>query len=178
MEFTRLTPTEINVTINKTNFTIGTNVKTGDVQLVTYHTTETGSDKNVRRFFGPGEYEAQGVMIDAVDSGEDHVSYHLTEDGVAIAILSLKSVEGITDEVVEHLQPAHVLCLWLEEGGSQNLATILGRFESTVVMVIQSPLEMEAIEKELQLKAEVTGKLKITSRDLASEQRRFVSLEK
>ena len=53
MEFTRLTPTDLKITVNQIDIVIGPNVSTGDVQLVTKSIVDTATEKNVRRFYGP-----------------------------------------------------------------------------------------------------------------------------
>ena len=177
MEFTRLTPTDLKITVNQIDIVIGPNVSTGDVQLVTKSIVDTATEKNVRSFYGPGEYEAQGVMIDGVSAGSDDISYQLINEGIAIAALSIENLAALSDEVVDHLQPAHILCIWLETGSAQDFTALMGRFESSVIIPIKLPLEIPEIEKELQLKSEALQKVKLGSKDIGTDVRRLISLE-
>lgn len=177
MEFTRLNPTSLKLSVNQIDIVIGPDVTAGDVQLVTKHVIDTATVKNVRRFYGPGEYEAQGVMIDGVSAGSDDISYQLINDGIAIAALSVADSAAVSDEVVDHLQPAHILCIWLESGTPQDFTTIMGRFESSIIIPIKLPFGIEEAEKELQLKSESLAKVKLTSKDIGTDLRRLINLE-
>lgn len=177
MEYTRLNPTDLKITVNQIDIVIGPAVTAGDVQLVTKHIADTAVVKNVRRFYGPGEYEAQGIMIDGVAAGADDISYQLMCDGIAVAALSIADVSALTDEVVDHLHPAHVLCLWIGSSTVQEFTTLMSRFESSIIIPVSLPIELAEVEKELQLKAESTQRLKIGAKDMGTELRRLIDLQ-
>lgn len=142
--------------------------------------TTNGSEPQVEaeKFFqGAGEYEVQGVMVDGVASGSGVTSYHAIYDGVSIAAVTLHKAEDLTDEMLEHLQPANILVLWLAEGTAQEVAQLMARFDAHQLIPAQIPCDIDALEKELQLKAEATPKLKLAAKNYLDGTRLLTTLQ-
>lgn len=127
-------------------------------------------------FQGAGEYEVQGVMVDGVASGKGLTSYHAIYDGVSIAAVTLQKAEELTDEMLEHLQPSHMLVLWLEEGTAQDVAQLMSRFDAHQLIPAQVPCDIASLEKELQLKSEATPKLKLSTKNYTDGVRLLTTL--
>lgn len=144
-----------------------------------FFATEIGvaSAKAKKYFSSPGEYEVQGVMVDGLMTGEKVVSYHMIVDGVRYAAVSLHAVADLTDAIAEKLQPADAVLLWLKEGKAEDIVSLFARLEANYLIPAQLPIPSEDLEKDLQLKAEIVPKLKLTTKDLAEEKRALVILE-
>lgn len=138
-----------------------------EIKTDVFFTTKGTEPKvEVGKFFqGAGEYEVQGVMVDGVSTGKGLTSYHAIYDGVSIAAVTLQKAEDLTDEMLEHLQPSHVLVLWLEDGTAQDVAQLMARFDAYQLIPAQVPCDGESLEKELQLKTEVIPKLKLSTKN-------------
>lgn len=138
-----------------------------EIKTDVFFTTKGAEPKaEVSKFFqGAGEYEVQGVMVDGVATGEGLTSYHAIYDGVSVAAVTLQKAEDLTDEMLEHLQPSHVLVLWLEDGTAQDVAQLMARFDAYQLIPAQVPCDSESLEKELQLKAEAIPKLKLSTKN-------------
>lgn len=143
-----------------------------------FFATESGTSaaKAKKYFSSPGEYEVQGAMVDGVMTGEKVVSYHMIVDGVRYAAISLNGVGDLTDAVAEKLQPADVVLLWLKEGKTEDIVGLFARIEANYLIPVQIPMPPEDLEKDLQLKAEVLPKLKLTTKDFAEEKRALIVL--
>ncbi len=127
-------------------------------------------------FQGAGEYEVQGVMVDGVATGQSATSYHVLTDNVNVAAVALHKAEDLTDEMLERLQPSHVLVLWLEEGSAQDVAQLMSRFDVNQLIPARVPCDLEALEKELQLQIETTPKLKLAAKNYADGVRLLTAL--
>lgn len=166
MEFSRINPNSILIQASKLGISVGPAVESGDVQLITETPEILTGITSVRHFNGPGEYEAEGIMIDGVAVGATGLAYHVLHDGLALAILPIDSVADLTDEVLGHLQPAHILCIWLKQGGVQDFTAVLGRIEAPVVIPVELPFEIADLEKEMQTSLETHAKIRLRVRDL------------
>ncbi len=170
MEIKRIDSTHIELILNRKTVVIGPEGSgVGDVVL---HTTIPQSDIPQKDgvFSEPGEYEVQGIMVDGVQTDETRVSYHIAHDGTMIAAVSLKEVDALTDEIAEHLQPSQILCIWLEEGSASDVATLIGKLESTIVVPVSLPFDANELEKAVKMPTEAASQLKISLKDISSEQ--------
>ena len=145
---------------------------------VFFTTKGTEPQAEVGKFFqGPGEYEVQGVMVDGVATGPGLTSYHAIYDGVSLAAVTLHKSEDLTDEMLEHLQPANLLVLWLEEGSAQDVAQLMARFDAHQLIPAQIPGDIDTLEKELQLKVETVPKLKLAAKNYLDGTRLLTTLQ-
>jgi|GEM_PF-5771280 len=78
--------------------------------------------------------------------------------------------------MLEGLQPAQVLFIWLEEGKAADISSLLSRFEAAILVPVQIPVEVAELEKDLHLPTETTQRTKLVMRDLTSEQPRLLVL--
>lgn len=137
----------------------------------------TEASEATRWFSGPGEYEVRGVMVDGVQTGEAQVSYHVTSDGLMLAAVALAKSEDLTDDMLELLQPAACLALWVSEGTAAEVAQLIARFDAQRIIPVALPCPLEELEKALQLTAETDEKIRISSKDLADGIQKLVALK-
>jgi len=176
MDLQRLNQTTIEITLNRRSVTIGlSSPESGDIRLALADKKDI-SELVAGYFQEPGEYEVQGVMIDGVQTGEQRVSYHILEDDVACAAVALLKADDLTDAMLEGLQPAQVLFIWLEEGKVADVSSLLSRFEASVLVPVKIPVALDELEKALHLPTETTKRTKLVMRDLTSEQPRLILL--
>jgi hypothetical protein len=144
-----------------------------------FFTTNGGDfvDQAGKFFRGAGEYEVQGVMVDGVSTGDKNTSYHVIADGVTLAAVSLVSVNDLSDEMLEKLEPANILVLWLKEGSAQDVAQLMSRFDAHQLIPANLPCEIDALEKELQLTRENTSKIKLNNKNYTDGIRLLTVLE-
>lgn len=175
MELTLGKDHSVYVAAKSANIAVG---QKNDIATDVFFSTEVGiSGAKAKKYFSsPGEYEVQGVMVDGLMSGEKAVSYHMIVDGVRYAAVSLHGVADLTDAIAEKLQPADVLLLWLKEGKTEDIVSLFARLEANYLIPVQIPMPTEELEKDLQLKAEVVPKLKLTTKDLTEEKRALIVL--
>ena len=170
MEIKRVDSNHIEVILNRKSVLVGPSGSgTGDVVL---HTSIPQGDVAPKEgmFFEPGEYEVQGIMVDGVQTDKELVSYHIVHDGIMIAAVVLKSIDALTDEIVEHLQPSQVLCIWLEEGAAGDVATLLGKLEATIAVPVALPFEATELERVVKTPTETAQTIKISLKEISSEQ--------
>ncbi len=141
----------------------------GNPKLDVFFSTKLGAEIShaQRGFSRPGEYEVQGVMVDGVQSGENAVSYHVTAEGNMLAAVSVKSPADLTDAMLEVLQPAQMLALWVAEGSAADIAQLVARCDVQKIIPVDIPVEMDELAKVLQLTPEKSDKLKVTNKELA-----------
>lgn len=150
------------------------NDTSADVFFATTASQRTGKSSKI--FSSAGEYEVQGVMVDGVATSEDLVSYHIIVDGVRIVALSLSKPKDLTEGILEKLQPADTVLLWLSEGTSEDIVSIFSRLEANYLIPVQVPVSIKELEKDLQLHVETTTKLKLSARDIADDKRALIIL--
>lgn len=130
--------------------------------------TTNGIDKanRARKFFrGAGEYEVQGVMVDGISTGNKNTSYHVIVEGVTLAAVALDSVNDLDDQMLEKLEPANILVLWLKEGSAQEVAHLMSRFDAHQLIPASLPCQIDVLEKELQLTSENAAKIKLNAKN-------------
>jgi hypothetical protein len=133
---------------------------------VFFTTKKVEASVQVDKFFeGAGEYEVQGVMVDGVSTGGGNTSYHITTEGVTLAAVVLDQVEDLDDQMLECLEPADILVLWLKAGTVQEVAQLMSRFDAHQLIPAQLPCQIDALEKELQLSSEKLAKLKLNAKN-------------
>lgn len=176
MEITRENPDTIKIQFRGTAMSVGKTPQASMVKLVVSTEEPTASPDDLRLFQGPGEYETAGIMIDGVMTGNAAVSYHVVHDGYQIACLALHDASEVTDDMIEHLMPSSVLCLWSEAADTVALAALVARFEAQIVIPVLVTQGADKLVSELQLKAEPTDRLKLGSKDFLTEQPRLIEL--
>lgn len=174
MEISRHKDNGLQLHVKGVTLVIGDHPAKADVFLGLQSGVEAG--ESVRWFSGPGEYEVRGVMVDGVQTGESAVSYHVTADGIMLAAVKLSKPEDLTDSMLEHLQPASSVALWLTEGSATDVAQLIARFDAQRILPIDLPCSQEELEKALQLTAESHEKLRVTAKDLADGSQKLIAL--
>ena len=177
MEIKRIDASHIELTLSRKSVVIGPEGgQSGDVVLYTkIPDQEVAMQAGV--FFEPGEYEVQGIMVDGVYSDEGLVSYHIVQDGIMIAAVALRSVAALSDEVIEHLQPSQVLCIWLEEGKASDITDLLAKLEASVVVPVALPFEAADLETAVKMPQESARHIKISAKDISFDQPKLYVLE-
>lgn len=177
MEIKRIDAQHIELTLNRKTVIIGPDGgTTGDVRLSTrVPKGEVAMRPGV--FFEPGEYEVQGIMVDGVQTDGGLVSYHIVHDGLMIAAVAIQSVASLTDEVMEHLQPAQILCVWLEDGKVSDIGDLLGKAEAAIVIPVSLPFEAKELEQSIKMPYESTQQVKISVKDVSYDQPKLYVLE-
>ena len=177
MEIKRVDAQHIELTLNRKTVLIGPDGGTsGDVRLFT-RVPKDDVTMQPGVFFEPGEYEVQGIMVDGVQTDGGLVSYHIVQDGVMIAAVAIQSVASLTDEIIEHLQPAQVLCLWLEDGKASDIGDILGKLEASIVVPVFLPFEATELEQSVKMPYESSKQIKMSTKDIISDQPKLYVLE-
>ncbi|MBP9827112.1 hypothetical protein KBC99_01380 [Candidatus Saccharibacteria bacterium] len=175
MEISRLKDNTVRLAVQRLSFEVGqTSPDKSDVFLATKPLSERSAD-HLRWFDGPGEYEVEGVMVDGIMTGEA-VSYHITHDGMMLAAVTLSAASDLTDDILEKLQPAHILLLWLTSGNDKDTAQLISRFDATIIIPVQMECSIEALETAMQLKTEELERIKINSKDLVDAGQRLINL--
>lgn len=176
MEFSRENPTTIKLQFRGTALSIGEAPSATAVRLAVNTLEEVIAQDDQRVFQGPGEYETAGIMIDGVPTDETRISYHILHDGQQVTCLVFEQASQITDEIIEQLQPAQIVCLWSLEKSPAQLAALLTRFEAQVVIPVSTLEDVESLAQELQIKPEQLDRLKVSLKDLDLQQPRLIDL--
>lgn len=150
-----------------------------DIKTDVFFTTQGATpNAEVGKFFqGAGEYEVQGVMVDGIATGSGTTSYHIIHDAVSLAAVTLQRVDDLTDEMMECLRPADVLVLWLSQGTAQDIAQLMASFDAFQLIPAQMPCDIDTLEKEMQMKAEVMPKLKLSAKNYVDGARLLTVLD-
>lgn len=138
--------------------------------------TPKDSDKAEAIIFdSPGEYEVKGCMVDAIDLGE-LTGFVLTTESLRVAYLPL-GVETLTDKQIEAYDSIDVLIVPVAEEKIEATNKLISQFEPKVVIPYgYTTQQFQALSTEFGGATQTVEKLKITSRDLDTDQQQLVEL--
>jgi len=146
---------------------------------------------------GPGEYEVKGIMIYGVPSFHDNENgasrgentiYILEIENIWLAHLGDLGQKQLTEKQLEHLEGVDILLVPV--GGTYTIdaktaGQIISEIEPRVIIPMHYKipglnLNLDGVEKfikEMGLKPEETDKLRLTKKDLPSEETKLVILK-
>lgn len=172
----------------------------GDIVAVTHnhfdHNYLSGVNGNYFLIDGPGEYEVKGVFVYGLEAYHDNkrgqerggiTMYSLAAEGISLAHLGDLGQTELTSEQMEHLEGTDIVLLPV--GGTYTIdakqaAQIVAQIEPRLIIPMHYRLpglktdlqEVDKFVKEMGMKAETLDKLKITKKDLPSDESRLVIL--
>ncbi|MFH0873251.1 MAG: MBL fold metallo-hydrolase [Candidatus Komeilibacteria bacterium] len=134
----------------------------------------------------PGEYEVKGVFVNGLGYNHASVIYWLDIGGVTVAWIGPVKAKDLPAPILEKIEGVDVLILPVGGGGMmtpKEAAAMINQIEPSIIIPAYTKISgskgLEAVEpflKEYGAKHETTDKLKITKKDVTTEDTRVVVL--
>lgn len=134
----------------------------------------------------PGEYEIKGVFVNGIAYNHSSIVYWLDMGGITIGWLGAVKGKDLSTKVLEKIEGVDVLIVPVGGGdvmSAKEAASVINQLEPRIVVPAYTKISgskgLEAVEpflKEYSAKHETTDKLKITKKDVMTEDTRVVVL--
>ena len=145
-----------------------------DLLLFTDPSTKVVPEKS---FYGPGEYEVMGMMVDGVEIAASNTAYSLVVDDMHITY-AIDLNTALTDAQLERMDGVDILIISVQDSKADLMNKIISQVEPKVLIpIMDSEAELAKIKAEFGKDSEPIDKYKVSKKDLPTDNQQLVILK-
>ncbi len=130
-----------------------------------------------KAFYGPGEYEVLGCMVDGIEITPENTCYSVVIDDMHVTY-AINMTETFSDDQLDRMEGVDILVISVEGDKSELMNKIITQVEPRVLIpMIQNEAELAKIKSEFGKDVEPTDKFKIVKKDLPTDSQQLVILK-
>ncbi|MSR68225.1 hypothetical protein EXS66_00360 [Candidatus Saccharibacteria bacterium] len=130
-----------------------------------------------KSFYGPGEYEVMGIMVDGVEISASNTAYSLVVDDMHVTYaIGLETT--LTDAQLERMDGVDILIISVQDNKADLMNKIISQVEPKVLIpIMAAELELAKIKAEFGKDTEPIDKYKVSKKDLPLDNQQLVILK-
>jgi len=130
-----------------------------------------------KAFYGPGEYEVLGSMVDGIEITPENTCYSVVIDDMHVTY-AINMAETFSDDQLDRMEGVDILVISVEGDKSELMNKIITQVEPRILVpIIQNEAELAKIKSEFGKDVEPTDKFKIVKKDLPTDTQQLVILK-
>lgn len=130
-----------------------------------------------KAFYGPGEYEVLGCMVDGIEITSENTCYSIVIDDMHVTY-AINMTETFSDAQLDRMGGVDILIISVEADKSELMNKIVTQVEPRILVpIMQNEGELVKIKAEFGKDVEPTDKFKIVKKDLPTDSQQLVILK-
>jgi len=130
-----------------------------------------------KAFYGPGEYEVLGSMLDGIEISPDNTCYSVVIDDIHVTY-AINMTEIFSDAQQDRMGGVDILIVSVKDDKSELIDKIITQVEPRILIpIIENEVELAKIKAEFGKNVEPIDKLKIAKKDLPTDTQQLVLLK-
>lgn len=159
------------------NATIAINPESESKADLYLFTDKEAFQGNFKAFYGPGEYEVLGCMVDGIEITQDNTCYSVVIDDMHVTY-AVNLSETFTDSQLDRMGGVDILIISVKDDKSELLNKIITQVGPRVLIpLVENESELAKIKAEFGKDVEPTERFKIAKKDLPTDSQQLVILK-
>jgi hypothetical protein len=136
-----------------------------------------GFQGDFKAFYGPGEYEVLGCMVDGIEITPENTCYSVVIDDMHVTY-AINMTETFSDAQLDRMGGVDILIISVKDDKSELMNKIITQVEPRILMpMLQNEGELAKIKAEFGKDVEPTDKFKVAKKDLPTDSQQLVILK-